>query len=90
MLHWCLTESLQPDGSFQPIVPDASLEEANYFGATFLARIGYFEASRRFWTDAEFPQAEIVRRRILENAGKHLRTGGAGGYYYRSILEELQ
>jgi hypothetical protein len=90
MLHWCLAESLQPDGSFRPILPDASLEEANYFGATFLARIGYFDASRRFWTDAAFPDADAVRRRIIDNVNRHIKTGGAGGSYYQSILEELQ
>jgi hypothetical protein len=90
MLHWCLAESLQPDGSFRPILADASLEEANYFGATFLARIGYFDAGRRFWTDAAFPEADEVRRRIVGHVKEHIKTGGAGGYYYQSILEELR
>jgi hypothetical protein len=90
MLHWCLGESLQPDGSFRPIIADASLEEANYFGATFLARAGYFDAGRRFWTDAAFPEADEVRRRILGNVREHMKTGGAGGFYYQSILEELR
>jgi hypothetical protein len=90
MLNWCLTESLQPDGSFLPILPDASLEEANYFGAVFLARIGYFDRGRRFWTNADFAGADAIRRRILDNVNKHIKTGGAGGHYYKSILEELQ
>lgn len=90
MLQWCLAESLQADGSFQPILPDASLEEANYFGAVFLARIGYFDRTRRFWTDAEFPEAESIRRRIVANANQHRKTGGAGGVYYAGLLEELQ
>jgi hypothetical protein len=90
MLNWCLAESLQPDGSFRPILADASLEEANYFGATFLARAGYFDASRRFWTGAAFSDADAVRRRIIGNVNKHIKTGGAGGRYYKSVLEELQ
>jgi hypothetical protein len=90
MLDWCLMESLQPDGSFKPILPDASLEEADYFGVTFLARIGYFDPSRRFWTDTGFPDTDSVRRRIIGNINRHIKTGGAGGNYYRSILEELQ
>ena len=90
MLRWCLAESLQPDGSFKPIAPDASLEEANYFGAVFLARIGYFDRGKRFWTDADFPDANAARQRIVENVRKHIATGGAGGGYYKSVLEELQ
>ena len=27
MLHWCLADSLQPDGSFKPVIADGSLEE---------------------------------------------------------------
>jgi hypothetical protein len=90
MLHWTLTESLLPDGSFKPLVPDASLEESNYFGATFLARSGYFDRARRFWTDADFPEAEPIRQRILRYVNAHLNSGGAGGSYYRGVLEELQ
>ncbi len=90
MLRWCLTESLQPNGSFKPLVADGSLEEANYFGAAFLARIGYFDRGRRFWTNATFPDADAVRMRIVQNITSHLATGGAGGSYYRGVLEELQ
>jgi len=90
MLRWCLSESLQPDGSFQPIVADGSLEEANYFGAAFLARIGYFDRGRRFWTDEEFPEAGAIRQRIVDHISENLKTGGAGGEYYRTILEELR
>ena len=90
MLHWCLTESLQPDGSFKPLLSDSSLEEANYFGAAFLARAGYFDRKRRFWTQADFPESAAIRTRIIDHIRQHQATGGAGGSYYRSILEELQ
>ena len=90
MLRWCLAESLQSDGSFKPILPDASLEEANYFGATFLARSGYFDRARRFWTGRDFPEAEAIRRRILGYVNGHIKTGGVGGSYYNGILEELR
>jgi hypothetical protein len=90
MMRWCLAESLQPDGSFRPILPDGSIEEANYFGAVFLVRSGYFDRARRFWTNAEFPGADAVRKRILDNVNRHRKSGGAGGGYYASILEELR
>lgn len=90
MLRWCLTESLRPDGSCLTILPDASLEEAEYFGVAFLARIGYFDRQRRFWTGEEFPEAESVRKKLLAYIGQHRKSGGAGGYYYDSVLDELR
>ncbi len=62
MLHWCLTESLQPDGSFKPNIGDGSLEEGEYYATAFLARIGFFDKKERFWTDREFPEAPAIRR----------------------------
>jgi hypothetical protein len=61
MLRWCLAESLQPDGSFRTTTRDDSIEESEYFGTAFLARIGFFDRARRFWTDREFPEAEQIR-----------------------------
>jgi hypothetical protein len=89
MLHWCLTDSLQPDGSFKSILPDGSLEESMEYGVSFLARIGFFDKSKRFWTSQDFPQAEEVRNRILTYAKKHQATGGAGGTQYQGVLEDL-
>ena len=89
MLHWCLTESLQPDGSFAPNVADGSLEESVEYGVSFLARIGFFDKSKRFWTNQDFPQAEEVRGRILSYVRKHQGSGGAGGTQYQGVLEDL-
>ena len=86
MLSWCLTESLQPDGSFHTTTDDDSLEEAEYFGTAFLARIGFFNKTRRFWTNQEFPQAEQIRQRMRAYITKHRATGGA---YYGSALDQL-
>jgi hypothetical protein len=90
MLHWCLRESLQEDGSFRAQIGDDSLEELTYFGVEFLARIGYFDQSRRFWTTDEFPGAEAARQKIVAFIEKHIATGGAGGEYYRSALKDLK
>ena len=88
MLQWCLTESLQPDGSFKPHIGDGSLEEGLGYGTSFLARIGYFDKSERFWTDREFPEAEGVRQKIIAYVRKHRDSGGSGGAYYESVLAE--
>jgi hypothetical protein len=89
MLHWCLTDSLQPYGSFKPILPDGSVEESMEYGVSFLARIGFFDKSKRFWTSQDFPHAEEVRNRILTYVKKHQASGGAGGTQYQGVLEDL-
>lgn len=90
MLHWCLTESLQPDGSFYSSAgADDSVEEGEHFGVNFLARMGYFNKARRFWTNENFPEAEAHREKILAFIRAHQNTGAAGGSYYSSSLQEL-
>jgi hypothetical protein len=89
MLKWCLTELQQPDGSFKFWDGDNSKEEATFYGVSFLARISYFDRTKRFWTDEEFPEAENVRQHILKYIGEHLKSGATGGEYYRSALEQL-
>jgi hypothetical protein len=91
MLPWCLTESLQPDGSFKRSEADGadSLEESTAWGVAFLDRIGFFDQSKRFWTNQEFPEADGIRQRIIAYIVKHRDTGGAGGTYYEDALAEL-
>ncbi len=88
MLDWCLTESLQTDGSFRERDQE-SLEESQYFGTAFLARLGYFDRTRRFWTDEEFPGAQEAKQNIARFIRAHLNSGGEGGSYYRDALAEL-
>lgn len=54
-----------------------------------LVRVGYFDKSKRFWTTDEFPGAEEVRQKIVEYIKKHMESGGTGGEYYQSALEQL-
>jgi hypothetical protein len=89
MLKWCLHDSLQPDGSFKINIADGSLEDAEYYGTSFLARIGFFDPKQRFWTNREFPEAAEVRRRILSFVQAHQNSGPTGDNY-RSTLEALQ
>ena len=89
MLQWCLTESLQADGSFKPHPGDGSLEEGEYYAASFLGRLGFFDKSERFWTDREFPDAEEVRQKIIGYILNHRGSGGSGGSYYESVLVDV-
>jgi len=88
MLTWCLHDSLQPDGSFKVNIADGSLEDAEYYGVSFLARIGYFDPSQRFWTDRNFPESAEVKNRILKFVRAHQGSGPTGDNY-RSTLEAL-
>jgi hypothetical protein len=65
MLDYCLTETLNDDGSFKVTPADNSIGGAYLFGVSFLLEIGYFNASHRFWTDQPFPEANERRKRIL-------------------------
>jgi hypothetical protein len=80
MLHWCLTRSYQPDGSFKENALDATLGQAYEYGVDFLVDVGYFNRKRRFWTNQTFPRAKAVRNRIetkLKSIGLHGHMKGA-------------
>ncbi len=64
MLRWCLTESLQPDGSFKLSALDDTFSDAMPYGTAFLRDIGFFSKDKRFWTDETFPEAGGIRARI--------------------------
>jgi len=64
MLTWSLTKSLQPDGSFKPSDLDDTASDAYEYGVWFLDEVGYFDRTKRFWTEQEFPNAQAVRARI--------------------------
>jgi hypothetical protein len=65
MLHWTLNSSLQDDGSFKTVPAFfSSLGADFYFGVAFLQTIGFWDASKRFWTWDSFPEAESICRRI--------------------------
>jgi hypothetical protein len=65
MLHWCLTQSLQPDGSFKVSDLDETPSDAYRYGIWFLEETGYFRPTDRFWTNRNFPEAIAVRARIM-------------------------
>lgn len=88
MLTWCLHESLQPDGSFKVNIADGSIEDAEYYGASFLARVGFFDPAQRFWTNRDFPEAAEAKKRILNFVRMHQGSGPTGDNY-RSTIEVL-
>jgi hypothetical protein len=64
MLHWCLSNSYQPDGSFKISDLDDTMGDAYYYGVAFLKETDYFQNKDRFWTNQSFPEAKTVYDRI--------------------------
>ncbi len=64
MLNWCLTKSYKPDGSFKISDLDDTMGDAFRYGVAFLSETGYFQSKDRFWTDQNFPEANVVRDKI--------------------------
>jgi hypothetical protein len=65
MLHWTLTSSLQPNGTFKTVPTFFSSKAADfYFGVSFLQTIGFWDAEERFWTERDFPEASAICSQI--------------------------
>lgn len=60
MVARSLSVSIRPDGSFDD-EPYTSPAEAYYFGVSFLDEVGFFRASRRFWTPLEVSDTQSLR-----------------------------
>lgn len=61
MLEWCFSMPMGSDNVFA-IDPTFYSNAANYyyFGVSFLDEIGYWDRSRRFWTDRNFSGADAL------------------------------
>jgi hypothetical protein len=61
MIDWCLTMPMEANTLFATD-PTFYSSPANYYyyGVSFLDEIGYWDKSRRFWTDRDFPQAHTL------------------------------
>ena len=66
MLDWCLHQSLQRDGTFAPSESDDTVADACFFGDRFLDETGFYDPTKRFWTDREFPIGPAVQERVKE------------------------
>jgi len=89
MLDWCLSSSLQPDGSFILGGSDDSVEDSYYFGVSFLDEAGFFDPKKRFWSDDELPPSSVIRQKLIQRIHDAGAVGGKSGVYYRNALEKL-
>jgi hypothetical protein len=86
MLDWCLTQSLQPDGSFKVSELDDTTGDAYSYGVSFLTEAGYFRREDRFWTDQDFPDSQAIRERIEAK----LKSTGLNDPNMRDAYDQLQ
>jgi hypothetical protein len=86
MLDWCLTKSLQKDGSFKVTELDDTTGDAFSYGVSFLTEAGYFKHADRFWTDQDFPESNAIRERIEAK----LKTIGLSDPGMKGAFEQLQ
>jgi hypothetical protein len=86
MLDWCLTQSLQPDGSFKVSELDDTTGDAYSYGVSFLTEAGYFQRKDRFWTDQDFPESQAIRDRIRAK----LKSTGLNDPNMRDAYDQLQ
>ena len=86
MLHWCLTQSYQSDGSFKVSDLDDTLGDAYRYGVWFLQEAGYFNRRQRFWTDEDFPESKTVRDHIEAK----LKSMGLGDPALKEAYDSLQ
>jgi hypothetical protein len=63
MLEWCIADSIETDGTFK-LNDESTLGGAFYFGTAFLDQIGYFDKSKCFWSEDDFPAADALRTKI--------------------------
>jgi hypothetical protein len=86
MLDWCLTQSLQPDGSFKVSELDDTTGDAYSYGVSFLTEAGYFRGEDRFWTDKDFSESNAIRERIEAK----LKSTGLNDPDMRDAYDQLQ
>lgn len=86
MLHWCLTESYRPDGSFKENALDDTPSDAYRYGVWFLQESGYFQPKNRFWTDQIFLDSQAVQTRIEAK----LKASGLKDPGLREAYDSLQ
>jgi len=65
MLEWCLKESVSPEGKVRHPDKGDLAPDSYYFAAAFLDTIGFFDRSKRFWTDEPLPDAEPIKTGMM-------------------------
>ena len=85
MINFCLTETLNADGSFK-LMDEDTVGSSYMFPVELLDETGYFRKSRRFWTDESFPGSMEVAQRVAAK----IQSAGLTDTESRKTLRRLQ
>ena len=85
LLDWCLNSAVSPDGKVVIHAKNESLAESYYFAIAFLDTVGYFDQTKRFWTDRAFPDSLTLMARMADQ----VRRLNQGDPMTRMALERL-
>src|SRR5271165_2762583 len=85
MIDFCLTETLNADGSFK-LMDEDTVGSSYMFPVELLDETGYFRKSRRFWTDESFPGSMEVAQRVAAK----IQSAGLTDTESRKTLRRLQ
>ncbi len=61
MLDWCLAKSVGRDGKIAKPDQGDPIPDSYYFAAAFLDTVGFFDATKKFWTKKALPRAAAIR-----------------------------
>jgi hypothetical protein len=85
MLEFCLSETLNDDGSFK-LMDEDTVGSSFMIPVHLLDDLGYFRRSRRFWTDEKFPDGPATAWRIANR----IETLGLTDTESRKALRRLR
>ncbi|SPE56509.1 exported hypothetical protein [Verrucomicrobia bacterium] len=85
MIKFCLTETLNADGSFK-LMDEDTVGSSYMFPVELLDETGYFRKSRRFWTDESLPGSMEVAKRVAAK----IQLAGLTDTESRKALRRLQ
>ncbi|HEY2540771.1 MAG TPA: hypothetical protein VGI28_14945 [Stellaceae bacterium] len=65
MLNWCLENSVDDDGILANPDKGDPIPESYYFAAAFLDTIGFFDSSKKFWTNDNLQSPDSRKRGMI-------------------------
>jgi hypothetical protein len=70
MFDWCLRNSVQQDGILRDPDNGDPIPDSYYFAAAFLDTVGFFDASKKFWTANPLPSSDTIRAGMVARLKK--------------------
>jgi hypothetical protein len=73
MLDWCLYNSVAPNGELRHPDQGDPIPDSYYFAAAFLDTVGFFDRTKRFWTETDLTGPEPIRQGMIQALGRFNR-----------------